>query len=668
MMMNLEPFAQSEWFIPFLTSFLENPSLDPWAAPQTAQQTAPLFGNNSQSFPYGIVMLVALVPITSILCAFNGISPDVVSMGIKSTLLLFDFLCFALIILHLGNYKKYVLQVTILYWFSPLVLGANYWAGQLDIIPITFLFASFFAMRKQLFAWSGILLACAISAKMSMAFALPFILIYFLRNTRMQPFALSFLKPLLIASLFLLCMPLFSDGYHNMVLGTKELARLFDLSFSIGNAHIFITPILLSLILYCAWSLPYLSYNTLTAFMALVTLVLILTTTTPPGWFIWTVPFFILHLVPSSILQRLLGYIFFCTIGISQIIFWDLPTNINITFLPISQTSFFYSLYLSIILAFGFILINGILRNSFYRNETFRFGRKPISIGISGDSGAGKDTLAASLIGLFGKSSTVHISGDDYHLWDRKGALWKLMTHLNPRANDIKRFYGDINAILDRKSIIYRHYQHSNGCFSQPIKLKSKNFCIVSGLHTLLQRALCVRLDVKVFLEMDETLRAFLKCKRDEKERNHSLASVLESIKSRTSDSLRYIVPQQKNADIVFIIAPARESNLTSYDAPIPPLLLTIKLRHALYHEELVRYLIASCGLSVNVTLGEGMEEIILEIEGNMSAEDIETFVSSSIPEMSEVLAVRPTWQPGLQGVMQLVILHQLLQTLKVTR
>lgn len=662
MLLGLEPYAQAEWFIPFLTSFWENPSFDPWTSHLLAS-------SSGKDFPYGIVMLLALLPAAGISYFLGGSSVYGIGLGIQSTLLIADFLCFIALMSQLNNEKQYSLRLIWLYWLSPLVLGATYWTGQLDIIPITILLCAFIAIRKQSFGLGGILLAAAISAKFSMAFALPFLLIYFLRNTRMQPYAPIFLRNFFLSVVLLLGIPILSFGYQEMVLGTGELQRFFDFSFSIGDATIFITPILLVLILYSAWRLPYLSYDLLTAFLALVTMTIILTTATPPGWFIWTVPFLLLHLVPAERPQRGIGYVFFLLACGSQILFWPLPMNIiSLNQLPIAQNSFLYSAYLTIIIAMGLLLMNGILRNSFYRNAIFRFGRKPISIGIAGDSCTGKDTLADSLIALFGKTSTTHISGDDYHLWERKGALWKVITHLNPRANDIKRFYNDINLILDKNTIDYRHYQHSNGCFSKPFKLKSRNFFIASGLHTLLQKVLCTRFDVRIFLEMEESLRIFLKCRRDSLERNHTWDTVVESMRRRAADSTKYIVPQRKNADIVFFVETTTQSELHEQSTHIPPLSLTVRLRHALFYEELARQLIALCGLNVSIEFSDDMEEIILRIDGDINAEDVEALANVLMPEIHELLAVRPIWQSSLQGVMQLIVLYQLLQTLKVNR
>jgi hypothetical protein len=75
------------------------------------------------------------------------------------------------------------------------------------------------------------------------------------------------------------------------------------------------------------------------------------------------------------------------------------------------------------------------------------------SIGIAGDSGAGKDTLSNALEGLFGEYSVTKISGDNYHLYSRGEPVWDLITHLNPKANDLKKSSSDLATLISRKNI-----------------------------------------------------------------------------------------------------------------------------------------------------------------------------------------------------------------------
>lgn len=673
MMVVLEPFVQTEWFEPFFIHFFTYPSLDPW----TNFLNMPA---NNHIFPYGIIMFLFLTPFVGLMIGVAHVTGIIsvdfaTGFGIKLGLITADFFCFWLLWKFFSYTKTYIYiqnnrRLIWLYWFSPIVLGATYWTGQLDIIPVSILLSSIIAVKQRQFFLSGILLVSAISAKFSMALALPFLILYFLHNTRMKQCAISFFYGCIFSAFPLLILPLFSRGYCLMVFGTEETGRLFDMSFFVGDAAIYITPVSLLLVLYAAWRLAYMSFDLLTAFLALATLLIVLTTATPPGWYLWFLPFLLLHLVPAEQYQRCLGSLFSFAVFGCQVLFWPPPLVLgqNIFMLPLAQDTFLYSLWLTAIFSMGCVLLAGILRNSFYRNELYRFGLRPISIAIAGDSGSGKDTLASSLIHLFGVSSTVHISGDDYHFWDRKGALWKVMTHLNPRANDLKRFYTDINAILDKKCITYRKYQHTNGRFSSPVRMQSRNFCIVSGLHVLLQKALCSRFDIRIFLEMEESLRIFFKCQRDSYERGYKWEEVEAAIDYRKFDAKRYISPQRSQADIIFSLGVLQQEQICCDTNIVPVLYLTVRLRHALYYEELARQLVALCGLHVDLNFTDDMEEVVIQIEGDIRAEDIAMLALESIPELEELLAVKPKWQSGIQGIMQLVILYQLLQTLRINR
>ena len=41
---------------------------------------------------------------------------------------------------------------------------------------------------------------------------------------------------------------------------------------------------------------------------------------------------------------------------------------------------------------------------------------------------------------VFGDHSSVILSGDNYHYWDRNKPSWKLLTHLHPSANNLELF------------------------------------------------------------------------------------------------------------------------------------------------------------------------------------------------------------------------------------
>ena len=71
-------------------------------------------------------------------------------------------------------------------------------------------------------------------------------------------------------------------------------------------------------------------------------------------------------------------------------------------------------------------------------------------------------------------------------------------------------------------------------------------------MHALLPVALVERLDVKVFLETEDKLRAYWKTRRDVGNRGYEESNVNKQILERIEDSKLFIKPQQKFADIVF--------------------------------------------------------------------------------------------------------------------
>ena len=181
----------------------------------------------------------------------------------------------------------------------------------------------------------------------------------------------------------------------------------------------------------------------------------------------------------------------------------------------------------------GIVLANRMWRETVTKNDYFRLSQKPFGIGIAGDSGSGKDTTAEMLTGLFGSHSVSHLSGDSYHLWDRKKPMWKVMTHLNPMANDLDRFSQDLISLSDGKSIRIRDYNHSSGKMTKEKLLKSNDFIIASGLHTLYLPVLRDCYNLAIYLDMDEELRQFYKLQRDTKDRGHSSKDVDKSIENR---------------------------------------------------------------------------------------------------------------------------------------
>jgi uridine kinase len=114
-------------------------------------------------------------------------------------------------------------------------------------------------------------------------------------------------------------------------------------------------------------------------------------------------------------------------------------------------------------------------------------------------------------------------------------------------------------------------YDHSSGKFTEKQRIESKDMIIVCGLHSLYMPTHIIKL--KIYMDTDDNLKIPWKMNRDIQNRGYSLEKILNQIKARKSDFLKYIYPQRELADIII-----RMYTNVSYEAndPSPPVFLNI--------------------------------------------------------------------------------------------
>jgi uridine kinase len=313
----------------------------------------------------------------------------------------------------------------------------------------------------------------------------------------------------------------------------------------------------------------------------------------------------------------------------------------------------------------GVILAMRLWREAVSRNDYFRLSRKPFVMGIAGDSGAGKDTFANAIEGLFGRHSVTKISGDDYHLWDRQKPMWQVMTHLNPMANDLAAYARDIVSLVDGKSVHARHYDHATGRMSRPQRIESNDLIIASGLHALYLSMLRESYDLSVYLDIDEGLRKHFKVTRDVTQRGHSIEQAEASFQRRQADSIRFVRPQAGYADLVLSLKPIHPRLLEVNDvARQLRYKVTARSRHGFNELVLTRALVGICGLHVDMMYSDDASEIELTIEGETTAEDVAMAARMVCPRIFEFLDIYPQWQDGVTGLMQLITISHINQAL----
>ena len=660
LILSLSPAAVAELFGPFLVNSVASGSLDPWSSWLSNS-------GSSLAFPYGYSMWLTFLPL-SLIGEMLGIP---IAYCYSLTVLVCDFALLFVLSQILPGRQRLVLFS---YWMSPVVVLASYGLGLNDVIPALYLMLGILFLKRERFKISGVFVALAISAKLSMLVGLPFVILFLYNNKPLRKFIYDFGIGFLATFLILGVPFLASNSAVTMLFKNPEMSEILGLSFEVSKgAAIYLLPILFAAILYFVWRVRRLNFDLFIAIIGVVFVLIVILMPAAPGWFVWTIPFLVFYQSISGRKSVLIVAVFSSLFVVSTLlkqefsiaggVVLDLGTSLSqIDLLGSEQI---ISLVDTFIFAVGIVLAIRMWRESITGNEFFRQSREPFVVGIAGDSGAGKDTFVDALSELFGHHSIATLSGDDYHLWDRHKPMWQVMTHLNPVANDLEAFSGDLVSLVDGKQIQARYYNHATGKMSEYVKTDSNDFIFASGLHALYLPQLRDCYNFKIYLDIDEDLRRFFKIARDVGVRGHSLEQVLDSLEAREADSNRFIRPQKRYADLILSLCPIRPSSLSESNLDVSRQLKVVATtRNGLSELTLNRVLVGLCGLHVDVVVSSDGSEVNMTIEGDTSKEDIAMAANIICPNIFQFFDISPQWRDGVLGVMQLIAISHINQIL----
>jgi len=665
----LAPTIHLNWFAPFLAAVPTAPSADVWTA-FLAQ------GGDVRAFPYGLPYMLVFGPPVWIAQALSGWAQFADAARLESAGLgLMALALDVLLLLALIRWTGRVREVIWAYWLSPLVIFINYWHGQLDVLPTLLLVAAVSAVATRYVSLGGALIGLAAAAKLSMLAAFPFFVIFLLRNRRRRGGLEKFLAIALVAFVALMLPIVLSEGARTMVLQTPEARKLYSLSIAIGDAIVFAAPLAYICVVYYFWNVHRISSQLFVNIVGIGFLPLLLLTPASPGWFMWLVPFLALHQIRGGRTAMILGLLFSVAVVVTNALTVEGPRDPFGRVLSGELVWQFVSGQAALIqnwlhtatAALGLLLGAQMLRDGVLRNLHYRLGRNRLVLGIAGDSGSGKDVLVNALSELFGRSAVTHISGDDYHNWDRKRQMWSVLTHLDPAANRLEEMTRDVLQLAAGGTVKKRHYDHETGLMSRPEEIRPSDVIIVSGLHALYPPQLRLRQNLRIFMDMDDALRRALKLHRDTGTRGHDAAAVLASLDRRAVDRQRFIQPQGKHADIVLSLAAASPRELERAQAGDENFgaVLTVTLDEGVSVEEFRRAVVATSALRIDVEhlVEPGRVRVILS--GDSRSVDIRVLSRRIAADVDDYVELTHAWRPGWVGIMELFVVMILVERLR---
>jgi uridine kinase len=615
------------------------------------------------AFPYPSVMLLVLSIPKFLLSFLSNQNIDQTTfvdlISIRITLFLADLVILYILLQWL---KKYTKQVMWIYWLSPILIYINYIHGQLDVIPLAFLFICLYYLFKNKCTSACIYLALAIGCKTSIFLAVPFILIYAYKTFAKNKVQFWRAIIVLIVLLFIINVPLFfSNSYFQMVFNNAEQVKLFTTAFPISTAYLFLIVPAIYLLLVIRFSgywqmsrnllLMYLgfAFGTITIFIA-----------ANQGWYYWCMPFFIYFLIKEyrfAILPFICVNVFYfihfgCIENSDYNQVFNLVSNANVknnmfsifmvqgfnTELIVNLTSTL--LQASIIGFCYFIYIYGI--SQIQHNKMLY---QPYIIGIAGDSATGKTTLANSLQTLFGVNNTTILNGDDMHKWERGNEKWNELTHLNPKANNLHLNMWHLLKLSKGNAIERKHYNHTTGSFDKAEKININRIVLLEGLHSFYLEYQKTLFDIKIFMKPADEIRVNWKLERDVQQRGKEAAEVLESIKIRKEDALHFIKDQEITADIVIGYIKNIENNLV----------LQIECENHIYLDEIIEKL---QGEHIKIEHYFKNNKQCLNIVGAISKEQIKNIANDYDDELEDLGFGEVCWKNDYDGILQVLLVQ----------
>lgn len=261
---------------------------------------------------------------------------------------------------------------------------------------------------------------------------------------------------------------------------------------------------------------------------------------------------------------------------------------------------------------------------------------KPVVLGIVGDSGSGKNTVADGVAALLGSERVTDLRLDDYHRFTREERAERGITALNPTVHNLPLMREHLQLLRQGRQIRNRSYNHSDGSFGAIRVIEPREAVLARGLLGYPDEQLRAMYDLAVFLAPEPDLLFRWKLRRDVNSRGYTETEVLKHITHHLLDAKQFVLPQAMRADLMV------SYEIPEWDSPDSEVRTTLLFRRGA--AGVAEGLIDSPALVQRLEWKRIGEDLELQLPADLAVEDVEQWAKRHFLE---------TYQPARIGVFE---------------
>lgn len=192
--------------------------------------------------------------------------------------------------------------------------------------------------------------------------------------------------------------------------------------------------------------------------------------------------------------------------------------------------------------------------------------KKPIIIGIAGDSGSGKTTYSNGIRRLLGVDLVQTITLDGYHKENREERKISGRLPLDPEANKLDLVLEHLKKLKQGNRIELPIYNHESGVFDPPVEFTPGPIIIVEGLHALYPDFIQYY-DFSIYVDPSREVKWQWKYTRDMVVRHHEKNELSDEMLLRETLYKRFIDFQKTNANTIVKIKESIMKDFARYES-----------------------------------------------------------------------------------------------------